>query len=181
MRKKLQLEDKIVVLNVCRFHKAERFYKGIDVYASISAEFALNVPELSDRFVFVLAGKANFSDVQEMQKAGLLVFANISDEELIDLYCAADIYANFSMWEGYNLGIGQALAMGLPVVASDIPAHRAFGVFTSNDITQIVTQIQVIADANSITDRQTKMTYWDDHLKQLEHIVDGALSKRLIA
>ncbi|RYZ24721.1 MAG: glycosyltransferase, partial [Sphingobacteriales bacterium] len=49
---------------------------------------------------------------------------------LAELYAASDLYLSLSQWEGYNLGIGQALAMGLPVVASDIPAHREFGIQT---------------------------------------------------
>jgi glycosyltransferase involved in cell wall biosynthesis len=78
--------------------------------------------------VFVLCGKGTEVDVAAMEEAGLEVRANVTDEEMRGLYAAADAYANFSLWEGYNLGIGQALAMGLPVVASDNPAHRAFGV-----------------------------------------------------
>ena len=49
-----------------------------------------------------------------MEALGLRVFSNLSDRELIDLYVAADVYMNFSRSEGYNLGIGQALALGLP-------------------------------------------------------------------
>jgi glycosyltransferase involved in cell wall biosynthesis len=52
----------------------------------------------------------------------------VADSTLVDLYAAADLYMSFSKWEGYNLGIGQALAFGLPVLASDIPAHREFPV-----------------------------------------------------
>jgi glycosyltransferase involved in cell wall biosynthesis len=48
------------------------------------------------------------------------------------LYKAADAYTSFSKWEGYNLGISQALAMGLPTLGSDIPAHREFGIMTTN-------------------------------------------------
>ena len=59
-------------------------------------------------------------------------FANVSDETLADLYRSADAYMGFSKWEGYNLGISQALAMGLPTLGSDIPAHREFPIATTN-------------------------------------------------
>ena len=59
---------------------------------------------------------------------GLTAFANVSDTEMTELYAASDLYMNLSEWEGYNLGIGQALAMGLDVIASDIEAHREFSV-----------------------------------------------------
>ncbi len=124
--------NKAVILNVCRFTASERHYKGLGVYSELAEDFRFWHPELGRDTVFVLCGKGTPDDVREMEKRGLVVFANVSEKTLSDLYVAADIYANFSRWEGYNLGIGQALAYGLPVVASDIPAHRAFPIFTSN-------------------------------------------------
>jgi glycosyltransferase involved in cell wall biosynthesis len=114
--------DSVVVLNVCRFHEAERCYKGIDTYIDVAKKCELlhNIGSL----VFVICGKASSEDVAYAESMGLTVKANVSDQEMIELYAAADIYANFSRWEGWNLGIAQALAFGLPVVASDIPAHR---------------------------------------------------------
>jgi GT2 family glycosyltransferase len=145
-RAKFSWDDKIVVLNVCRFHEAERHYKGVDVYASAAAEIGISNPTLRSKVVFVLCGKATENDVVAMQSLGLDVFANVSDSELVDLYSAADIYMNFSKWEGYNLGIGQALALGLPVIASDIPAHREFPIFTSNDLEQIANRFRQVAE-----------------------------------
>ena len=124
---------KVVVLNVCRFEQAERRYKGIDVYAEVAKRFREAHPSLAARTDFVLCGKATKDDVREVEALGLSVLPNVSDQELADLYVAADVYMNFSQWEGYNLGIGQALAMGLPVIASDIPAHREFGIPVTDD------------------------------------------------
>lgn len=125
-------EDRFVILNVCRFHLAERTYKGVDTFIRVRQELEISAPDLARRAIFVLCGKGDPNDVAAMTAQGLEVAANVSDEELVNLYCAADAYTNFSTWEGYNLGIGQALAMGLPVVASDIPAHRAFGIDVTN-------------------------------------------------
>jgi GT2 family glycosyltransferase len=145
-RAKFGWDDKIVVLNVCRFHEAERHYKGVDVYASAAAEISISNPTLRSKVVFVLCGKATENDVAAMQSLGLCVFANVSDSELVNLYSAADIYMNFSKWEGYNLGIGQALALGLPVIASDIPAHREFPIFTSDNLEQIANRFWQVAE-----------------------------------
>ena len=132
IRARLGLADKIVVLNVCRFHRAERRYKGIDDYIALQQAAAAD-PALADRLVFILCGKGSHEDRDEMIAAGLTVYASVTDAALIDLYVAADIYVNFSKWEGFNLGIAQALAMGLEVVASDIPAHRQFPIATADD------------------------------------------------
>ena len=128
MRAREGWADRFVVLNVCRFGEGERRYKGVDTFAALHDALYSHDPSAAARAVFVLCGKGTEVDVAAMEEAGLEVRANVTDEEMRGLYAAADAYANFSLWEGYNLGIGQALAMGLPVVASDNPAHRAFGV-----------------------------------------------------
>ncbi|MDT7952884.1 MAG: glycosyltransferase [Acetobacteraceae bacterium] len=144
IRARLGLEGKIVVLNVCRFHKAERRYKGIADYVALRRDLVAAHPEYADRLVFVLCGKGKPEDRDEMLAAGLTVFTNVTDAELIDLYVAADLYANFSKWEGFNLGIAQALAMGLEVVASDIPAHRQFPIATADDPAE---RVRLLGDA----------------------------------
>ena len=75
-------------------------------------------------------GGGDPDDVQFLEDQGVEVFANPTDDEILDLYAASDLYMNLSRWEGYNLGIGQALAMGLRVIASDIEAHREFPIRT---------------------------------------------------
>lgn len=127
--------DRKIVLNVCRFLAGERHYKGIDTYLELMRQFQLETSQLDGQVLFVLCGRGDKQDVAELQSAGLEVFANLSDEELENIYAAADVYANFSRWEGYNLGIAQALALGLEVIASDNPAHRAFGIKTFSDPT----------------------------------------------
>jgi glycosyltransferase involved in cell wall biosynthesis len=162
--------DSIVVLNVCRFHEGERHYKGVDEYCNVRIKLSALNPARANDFVFVLAGKGTEADVMEMEACGLRVFANISDEELVDLYCCADLYANFSRWEGYNLGIGQALAFGLPVVASDIPAHRAFGVFVSNESAAAAKELVALADTRDRT-RIVKLTEWTEPLKMFSEAI----------
>lgn len=146
IRAQLGLDGKFVVLNVCRFHRPERRYKGIGDYVALKRRIGLEHPALAERIAFVLCGKGNDTDRAEMEAEGLVVFSNVSDRDLADLYVAADLYANFSKWEGFNLGIAQALAMGLDVIASDIPAHRQFPIATSDDEGE---RARLLADAAS--------------------------------
>jgi GT2 family glycosyltransferase len=174
-RERLGWSDKVVVLNVCRFSAAERRYKGLDKYAEVSQEFRFERPREAAQTVFVVCGKGEQDDVLEMKKAGLEVFANVADSEMIELYAAADIYANFSRWEGYNLGIGQALAMGLPVVASDIPAHQAFSIFTSNTTMPIVARLGELANEvikSGFSNARTPIVSpWEPSLAKLEQAI----------
>jgi len=118
---------------VCRFHEAERRYKGVDVYVSVMSHFARAHPELAARAVFVICGKASDADIAFARGCGLQVAANVTDDEMIDLFAAADIYMNLSRWEGYNLGIAQALAMG---PAGDRVRHP--GASTSREVFRLV-------------------------------------------
>lgn len=179
-RSNLALAGQTLVMNVCRYHQAERHYKGIDAYLLVRDAIHKVSPQAADNIVFAIAGRAIPDDIKAMQEHGLRVFANMSNEELIDLYCAADIYTNFSRWEGYNLGIGQALAMGLPVVASDIPAHRAFDIFTAKDPALAAKQLLALAEkASKAPDEQASarqprrpiVTPWSAHTKQLGQIL----------
>lgn len=179
-REHMQWQEKIVVMNVCRFHKSERHYKGIDDYIALLHEFQRRYPDLAQRIVFLLCGKGTEEDQAEMEAQGLTILANASDDRLIDMYAAADIYVNLSRWEGYNLGIGQALAMGLPVLASDIPAHREFGVPVSNDSRELADQLKGLCDNAPARDgsgeRQATVWYWQTPLELFAQAIEEAVA-----
>ncbi len=164
-------QGKFVVLNVCRFNIGERHYKGVDIYADVRDEVNRRNTVDSVRTVFVLCGKGNAADVEAMTTRGLTVAPNVTDEEMVDLYCAADAYANFSQWEGYNLGIGQALAMGLPTIASDIPAHRAFDIDVTTDVVHAADWM--LHTAFSQPAREPRIWSWEDHCKQLIAVIES--------
>ncbi|GEP00743.1 glycosyltransferase [Methylobacterium haplocladii] len=166
LRERYGLDGKFLVLNVCRFQASERHYKGIDRYVEIAQEFGLLHPALKTSCIFALAGRGDPADVALMQTEGLRVFSNVSDAEMAELYAAADAYANFSRWEGYNLGIGQALAMGLPVVASGIEAHREFPIVTSNSTIEVCAELarQHAAWAEGPVERAAVLEPWQPSL-----------------
>lgn len=180
LRDKLQWNSKYVVLNVCRFHHGERLYKGIDKYVEMMQVFRQTYPELGHNCIFALCGKGTPADIADMREEGLVVFANVSDETLAELYIAADVYINFSQWEGYNLGIAQALAMGIPTFASDIAAHRAFGVPVSNDI--VVAIDWLASEIKNISQlkfrRSPKIWPWEKPLAQLIDLIDSINQSR---
>lgn len=177
LRERLQWGGRFVVLNVCRFHRAERRYKGVDRYADALRAFKQAYPALASRCVFVLCGKGAPKDVKDMQQEGLVVFPNVTDETMAELYIAADAYMNFSQWEGYNLGIAQALAMGLPTFASDIPAHRAFGIDVSNEpATACAWLARTMGEVTSDDYKRTpRLWMWDVPLAEFITLVNAMI------
>jgi GT2 family glycosyltransferase/glycosyltransferase involved in cell wall biosynthesis len=169
-------EDKFVVLSVCRFTRVERFYKGVDKFIELKEELWFSHPDTRGKVVFVLAGKADEEDIVEMEDAGLSVFANVSDRLMTELYAASDLYISFSKWEGYNLGIGQALAMGLPVIASDIEAHREFPIDTTNSVSVASEKLyEHFTARRDETKRRATIFDWDEPVGKLVDIIRSDL------
>ena len=170
-----------MVLNVCRFHEAERAYKGVDDYLTLSGEVRYLVPGMADRALFALAGRGDDHDVAFIRAGGLTVFPNVTDAEMAELYAASDLYVGLSRWEGYNLGIGQALAMGLEAIASDIPAHREFAIPTASSQGQLC---RMVGDAfarwdESASGRVARVESWDAPIARLIDIIEADVEQDL--
>ncbi len=122
-----------VVLNVARYLAAERNYKGIDQFVAVRDRFFADHPELENVVTFALAGRSTAEDRNWASQKGLKAVSNLTDDELVSAYLDADVYLSTSQWEGYNLGIAEALSLGLPAIASAQGAHSEFGIPVSND------------------------------------------------
>jgi glycosyltransferase involved in cell wall biosynthesis len=70
----------------------------------------------------VLAGADGWGDVAP--PAGAVLLGRVDDDMLRDLFAHARCVAYPSLWEGFGLVAGEALAAGTPVVCADIPALR---------------------------------------------------------
>lgn len=65
-----------------------------------------------------------FDTLQELHLAGHVRFGSPPDGLLPALYNAADAVIAPAWYEGFGLSVLEGLACGVPIVASDIPAHR---------------------------------------------------------
>jgi GT2 family glycosyltransferase len=127
------LGDSFLVLNVTRYLREERRYKGIEEYAAVRDALMRARPDLEGRVRFIIAGRSEAADRKWAEGRGLLAVSNLSDDQLLAAYLDADAYLSTSQWEGYNLGIVQALALGVPSFGSARGAHVEFPIRTSND------------------------------------------------
>jgi glycosyltransferase involved in cell wall biosynthesis len=179
LRAKFGFGDRFVVLNVCRFGVAERRYKGIVHYGEVASDLVYLHPNIVGRVVFVLAGRGDEEDVAYATSLGLTVFPNLTDAEITELYVAADLYMSLSAWEGYNLGIGQALALGLDVVASDTEAHREFGVETKSSVPDFCEAVARRAARFDETaqGRHAVVQPWADPLTRMAETVEADLNE----
>src|SRR3989338_617293 len=75
----------------------------------------------------LIAGKPTFKSYYSelKQKAGKNVIfkESVKDGELPNYYAACDLYVTASLWEGFNLPLAEAQAVGKEVVAFDVCSH----------------------------------------------------------
>ena len=72
----------------------------------------------------VLVGADGWGDVDLRAREHIVVLGRVDDDTLRDLLAHARCVAYPSLWEGFGLVAGEALAAGAPVICSDIPALR---------------------------------------------------------
>jgi glycosyltransferase involved in cell wall biosynthesis len=131
-RRALDLDGRLTVLTVGGIEPRKGSLTLLEAFARLR-ELA---PDLDP--LLVVAGGATLFDYRdelarfEARAAELGVAAevrrlgNLADPELERLYRAADLFAFPSLKEGFGLAALEALASGLPVVASDLEAFRSF-------------------------------------------------------
>lgn len=110
------LAGKRVILTVGRIAGAER-YKGFDVVLE-------TMPGLPEDVVYVIAGGGN--DAPRLQQKAkdlgishrVVLTGLFPDNEKADLYALADVYAMPSRGEGFGFVFLEAMASGIPVIAS---------------------------------------------------------------
>jgi glycosyltransferase involved in cell wall biosynthesis len=92
-------------------------------------EFAETMAEVcsgSEDVYCVIAGDGPLrEDVEQHTSENVRVTGYISDEEKWRWFADTDVFASLSAYEGLPVATLEALSFGLPVVLSDIPAHRA--------------------------------------------------------
>ncbi len=120
LRESWGFKDKVVVMST-------RPLKEMYDHASLLA--ALARPD-AEKLAVVLVGDGNLRADLEKRARDLKVDGRVRFEGLVEtgripeVLSAADLYATCSRTDSASLGLLEAMAMGLPVVASDIPANR---------------------------------------------------------
>lgn len=119
------LRDHTVMLTVARLSAAER-YKGIDEVIEVLPSLVKEIPDL--RYLIVGDGTDRDRLRQKVEQLGLrerVVFAgHIPETEKVDHYRLADVFVMPGWGEGFGIVYLEALACGVPVVASKLDASQ---------------------------------------------------------
>jgi len=124
-------------------------------------QFLIEAASKLARHHIVIAGDGPLmDDLREL--AGRLkvdcTFMGMIDPEKIPLFLRAlDIFCFPSLWEGFGTALLEAMASGLPVIASDIPPHREVigdaGIFTPpGDTTKLAEALTILIKDPALRD-----------------------------
>lgn len=110
----------------------------LEAFALIKQRWMYNcqlvlVGDIAPQLVRTLCAKIEYQGLRVPYK-DVIVTGFLPHDKVIDLYAHADLLLNPSFTESSSMTVLEALANGLPVVASDIPVHREIigdaGIFT---------------------------------------------------
>lgn len=120
-----RLGGKKVIMTLGRMSSSER-YKGFDEILEVLPELALVIPEIA--YLIVGDGDDRARLQQKAVKLGVaerVIFTGrISEEEKADHYRLADVFAMPGRGEGFGIVYLEAMACGVPVIASDCDGSR---------------------------------------------------------
>lgn len=142
-------EDATVVFNIGSLTPQKR----ADTFAEVMGD----VVERLDNTYCVIAGDGPLGDeVRRHTSERLRAVGYVSDAEKWRWFADADVFASLSAYEGMPVATTEALSFGLPVVLSDIPAHRhlleeydATGRLVGDDSVEVATAISELNGGRS--------------------------------
>ena len=109
----------IKVGTLMRIGSGEAQYKGNQLFIALArACHDVGLPA-----EFHVAGRGTASDAQNFTDQGLRVHLNLSEADKYAYLRSLDLFASFSLWEGFNLPLVEAQAMGTLSLALDAGAH----------------------------------------------------------
>lgn len=75
----------------------------------------------------VLAGTGPKAHQELLEKSGLEILPKASPRLLYEMVRRSEGLLSPSLWEGFNLPLAEAFALGKPALAMNLPAHHEFG------------------------------------------------------
>ncbi len=131
--------------------------KNVPVLLRAYAQFLANKDFIGEKPKLVLAGVKGYNYdkkidrviAEEKLEGGVIFAGYIADQDKPSFIASAQIFCFPSFYEGFGMPILEALAMKVPVLASDIPPHREIAggavlFFNPSDSSELAEKIKKI-------------------------------------
>lgn len=168
--------DKLVVLTISPDDDTDGAGgAGADTYFALAHAVHTFNSALAERVAFVRVQRQGQGQLEPPREGcPVEVITEVSDTSLVGLLAAADLYIDTSSWHGRDLGIGVAMAYGLPIVARDVPAHRVRGIATAQSVAAFAEMIaRASADFadSDVSRRVAQVVPWSEHLAHFSSVI----------
>ena len=121
-KKRRPVNGTLRVGTLMRLGPGEAKYKGVELLPAIRDAITAVAPGVQ----FEVMGRGEPEDAQALEAAGFVVHRNATDSERTEFLRGLDVFISPSKWEGTNLPLVEAQALGTPGLAFDAGAHPEF-------------------------------------------------------
>jgi glycosyltransferase involved in cell wall biosynthesis len=121
-----------------RLGAGEAQYKGNGLFRELVAKLRKN----NDDIEFCVMGRGTESDGDEWREIGVTPILNAPDEAKVEYLRGLDIFISPSMWEGFNLPIVEAQALGTVGIGFDAGAHPETALHLASSLDDAVSMIE---------------------------------------
>ena len=125
-----------------RLGAGEAKYKGNDVLP----EFRALAEAAGVAAQWEVMGRGSDEDALALATQGFFVHLNATNDEREDYLRGIDVFVTLSKWEGCNLPLVEAAALGTPALALDTGAHPEFTPLCFASLELMAAQLQAYAD-----------------------------------
>jgi len=121
-----------------RLGAGEAQYKGNGLFRELVVKLRKNNNDIE----FCVMGRGTESDGDEWREIGVTPILNAPDEAKVEYLRGLDIFISPSMWEGFNLPIVEAQALGTVGIGFDAGAHPETALHLASSLDDAVSMIE---------------------------------------
>lgn len=108
---------------------------------------------------FVVAGRGTEIDARPFREAGIDVQLGLNDDEKWEYLRRLDVFVSCSLWEGFNLPLAEAQALGTVGLAFDVGAHPEVTPFVMGGIADVVRQLRAYSERRALLEAHSTAAY----------------------
>lgn len=147
-------DEPLRVGTLMRLGHGEALYKGVAEFAALVTDY-----RSTDRFRFSIMGRGDDADRTRWEELGVECRLNATDEERAEFLRGLDVFLSPSLWEGFNLPLVEAQALGTVGVAFDTGAHPETTPFVLSSRLELDAILEAWASDRGLLDKASQASY----------------------
>lgn len=166
---------------LARLGHGEAQYKGLSLYRRL---FEL-CQELGISASWAIMGRGTKEDGLQFEREGMTVFLSATEREKADYLRSLDVFISCSQWEGFNLPLAEAAALGTAAIAFDVGAHPEVTPLLASNSGEVLALIKRYQDDRSLLLEHSRVCYefvrgnfsWEKTAARFSDLVEEAVQR----